>query len=138
MTTYEYEHSEVTDASTDAVYALWADVTRWAEWDTSIVGITIDGPFAAGSRGTMTIEGMPPIPYTLTEVTVGRSFSDETAIPGAVLRFGHVVETVDGGRTKVTHRVEIEGENAAELGPMVTGDVPEAMRALVKLASSAA
>ncbi len=137
MTTYEYEHSEVTDASTDAVYALWADVARWPEWDTSIVSITIDGPFAAGSRGTMVIEGLPPIPYTLTEVTPGRSFSDETAIPGALLRFIHVVETTDG-RTKVTHRVEIEGEQAQALGPGVTGDVPEAMRALVKLASSAA
>jgi Polyketide cyclase / dehydrase and lipid transport len=136
MTTYEYEHTEVTDASPEAVYALWADVSRWTEWDTSVSSVTLDGPFEVGSTGTMIIEGQPPIAYRLTEVTPS-GFTDETEIPGLLLRFKHVVATVDG-RTRVTHRVEIEGDQATEFGPKVTEDVPDAVRALVKLASSGA
>jgi hypothetical protein len=137
MATYGYEHSEITDASPEAVYALWADVSRWTEWDTSLVSVTLAGPFEVGSEGTMVIEGQPPISYRLTEVTPNRSFSDETEIPGLLLRFQHVVGAVDG-QTRVTHRVEIEGEQAMEFGPNVTEDVPDAVRALVKLASSGA
>jgi Polyketide cyclase / dehydrase and lipid transport len=136
MTNYEFEHTEITSAAPAAVWALWADVSRWTEWDTSLVSVTLDGPFAAGGKGTMVIEGQPPISYELTEVIEGRGFTDVTEIPGAVLRFHHEVEAHDG-RTRVTHRVEIEGDMAAELGPMVTEDVPDAMRALVKLAVTA-
>jgi hypothetical protein len=137
MADYEFEHSETTSAAPEAVWALWADVSRWVQWDTSLVSVTLDGPFVAGGKGTMIIEGQPPITYELTEVLDGRGFTDVTEIPGAVLRFFHEVESSDG-QTRVTHRVEIDGEQAAQLGPMVTEDVPDAMRALVKLASSPA
>jgi hypothetical protein len=137
MADYEFEHTETTSAAPEAVWALWADVGRWTEWDTSLVSVTLDGPFVAGGKGTMVIEGQPPIGYELTEVIEGRGFTDVTEIPGAVLRFFHVVE-LHNGQTRVTHRVEIDGEQATELGPMVTEDVPDAMRALVKLASSGA
>lgn len=133
MTTYEFEHTETTTAPAAKVWALWADVSRWPDWDTSVASVTIDGPFAVGGTGTMTIEGQPPISYELIEVTPGKSFTDVTEIPGATLRFIHSVTEADG-RTVVTHRVEIEGEQAAEFGPMVTEDVPDAMRGLVKLA----
>ncbi|TCO58419.1 SRPBCC family protein [Actinocrispum wychmicini] len=135
MTNYEYEHTETTTAKTNAVWALWANVNRWTDWDTSVKSVTIDGPFEVGSTGTMIIDGQPPIPYRLVEVTAGRSFADVTEIPGATLRFVHTLDEVDG-RTVVTHRVEIEGEQAAELGPMVTEDVPDAVRGLVKLAEA--
>jgi polyketide cyclase/dehydrase/lipid transport protein len=131
MATYEFEHTETTTVDPAAIWALWADITRWTEWDTSLVSVSLDGPFEVGSEGTMVIEGQGPIPFKLIEVTPGRGFTDETEIPGAVLRFVH--EVADG---RVTHRVEIEGERAAELGPMVTEDVPDAVRALVKLASA--
>ncbi|MEC3980704.1 SRPBCC family protein [Amycolatopsis sp. H20-H5] len=137
MANYEYEHTVTTTAPADAVWALWSDVSRWTEWDTSLEAITLDGPFAPGSGGTMTIPGQPLITYILTEVEPGVAFSDETAIPGGVLRFGHRLTTADG-LTTITHRVEIDGppEMAKEFGPVVTEDVPEAMRALAKLAEA--
>jgi hypothetical protein len=36
---------------------------------------------------------------------------------------------------RVTHSVEIEGSEAQMLGPVVTADLPDAVEALVKLAS---
>jgi hypothetical protein len=137
MANYEFEHTVTTTAPADAVWALWSDVSRWTEWDTSLEAITLDGPFAAGSGGTMTIPGQPPIAYTLTVVEPGAGFTDETEIPGGVLRFIHRAETV-AGLTTITQRTEIDGpaEMAREFGPAVTEDVPEAMRALAELAEA--
>jgi hypothetical protein len=97
--------------------------------------VVLDGPFAAGSGGTMTMDGLPPIPFTLTEVTDGRSFTDETRLPDALLRFEHVLAEVEGG-TRITCRVTIDGPE--ELGPQVTEDTPDAMRALARLAEATA
>lgn len=136
MADYEYEHSVETTASTQAVWELWRDVSRWTAWDTSLESVELDGPFATGSSGTMVIPGQPPIAFTLTDVRPGAGFTDETSIPGALLRFRHVVEPLGGGQARVTHRVEIEGPAAQELGPMVTEDVPDAVAGLVKLAEA--
>jgi hypothetical protein len=136
MTNYEFEHSVETTASTQAVWDLWHDVSRWTAWDTSLESVELEGPFAVGSSGTMVIPGQPPIAFTLTDVRQGEGFTDETTIPGALLRFDHAVAPLADGRALVTHRVEIEGPAAQELGPMVTEDVPDAMAALVKLAEA--
>ncbi|MEU5691654.1 SRPBCC family protein [Actinosynnema sp. NPDC020468] len=136
MADYEFEHSVETDASAAAVWGLWSDVRRWVEWDSSVESVSLDGEFVVGAVGRMVVEGQPPLVFSLIEVTEGESFTDETRVPGAVLRFGHRLAVV-GGRLRVTHRVEIDGDAAGELGPLVTSDVPAAMDGLVGLASSA-
>ena len=76
------------------------------------------------------------IGFELVEVDAGAGFLDETVLPGLVLRFDHrVVPRPDGA--EVTVRVSIEGEGAAEMGPMVTEDTPDAVAALVRLAERA-
>lgn len=136
MANYEYEHSIETTASADAVWALWSDVSRWTEWDTGLTAIELTGPFEVGSTGTMTMPGRPPIDFRLTEVVPGTAFTDETVLPGAVLRFGHTATPLPDGRLRVTHRVEIDGPDAARLGPAVTSDLPEAVRTLTGLAEA--
>lgn len=136
MLNYEYEHSVVTSASPDAILALWRDPASWPSWDTSVTRVELDGPFAVGSGGTMHLAGQDPVSFTIT-ATGESGFTDETPIPGGVLRFIHVVAPHEHGAT-VTHRVQIEGgaELAAQLGPAVTEDVPEAMAGLVALAEA--
>jgi hypothetical protein len=136
MSTYEYEHTLRTTAGPAAVYDLWADTTNWPAWDTSVTAVDLDGPFAEGATGTMHLADQPPVSFRLTAVEPGVGFVDETAIPGAVLRFDHRVVAVPGGGAVVTHRVEIEGDAdfVSALGPAVTSDVPEAMAGLVALA----
>ncbi|MEU0880735.1 SRPBCC family protein [Lentzea sp. NPDC005914] len=134
MTKFEYEHSVEGPASVETVWALWSDVSRWTEWDESLESVTLTGPFAEGSSGTMTIEGQGAIPFTLTSVDPGIGFVDETSVPGALLRFSHRVEQLSDG-VRVTHSVVIEGPEAQTLGPLVTADFPDAVEALVKLAS---
>ncbi|KOV89672.1 SRPBCC family protein [Nocardia sp. NRRL S-836] len=134
MTNFEFEHSVEGPATAAAVWALWSDVSRWTEWDEGLESATLDGPFAEGSGGTMVVTGQGPVTFTLTSVTDGVGFVDETAVPGAVLRFTHHVEEVPGG-VRVTHSVVVEGPAAQSLGPVVTADLPDAVEALVKLAS---
>ena len=134
MTTFVFEHSAEGPASAETVWALWSDVSRWTEWDESLESVTLAGPFVEGSSGTMTIKGQGAIPFTLTSVDPGIGFVDETSVPGALLRFTHRLERVAEG-VRVTHSVVIEGPAAQFLGPVVTADLPDAVEALVKLAS---
>jgi polyketide cyclase/dehydrase/lipid transport protein len=134
MTSYEYEHSVETVASPAAVWALWSDIGRWTEWDTSLTGIRMDGPFEPGGTGVMTIEGQGDLEFLLTDVVPGAGFTDETVLPVATLRFGHTMTPLPDGRLRVTHRVSIEGPAAQQLGPQVTEDVPDAMAGLVAIA----
>jgi len=139
---WKYQHSIDTDASAEAIYALYADVPNWTRWDTGVTNVTLDGPFAVGSTGTITPEGQDTMPYRLVEVEPNRSFADETDIPGAgiVVRFDHLLEPLPGGRTRITHGVTIFGPSAAELGPtigpQIVSDLPEAMEALANLAAT--
>ena len=136
MLNYEYEHSVVTSASPAAILALWHDPASWPSWDTSVTKVELDGPFAVGNGGTMHLAGQDPVAFLVTEIDES-GFTDETPIPGGLLRFIHVVAPHADGAL-VTHRVQIEdaAEFAAQLGPAVTEDVPEAMAGLVALAEA--
>lgn len=134
---YTFEHTVETTASAEAVWALYADVNAWLRWDRGLDAIELDGPFEAGVAGRITPTGMDTMPFVLTRVEPGRGFDDETPAMGHVLRFIHVIEPTTSGGARVTHRVEIEGPAAEEMGPMVTGDTPEAVAALVALAEAA-
>ncbi|MFE2066615.1 SRPBCC family protein [Streptomyces sp. NPDC059467] len=136
---WEFEHAVEADVTPAQVWARYADVATWPEWDTGIVQVTLDGAFTTGTTGTMTPEGQDPLPFTITEAVPGEGFTDETVIPDAVtLRFVHRLVALPEGGTRITHRLEIEGPAAAalgpELGPQITEDFPEAMAALAKAA----
>jgi len=128
------EHTIETSAPADVVYALYADVTGWPAWDGSVELAELDGPFAAGTSGRLRPAGLETLPFTLLRVEAGRGFTDETPFMGHVLRFVHLLEAAAGGGTRITHRVEIDGPAAAEMGPNVAGDLPEAMAALAAAA----
>ena len=133
---FEWSHTVTTSATPEQVWTLYADVSRWLEWDSGLEAVTLDGPFAVGSTGTLQVEGRPPLAWTLTDVVENALFTDVTEIPGvATLTFVHRIEPRDLGSV-VTHEVRIDGPAAAQLGPMVTSDTPEAMDALVRIAES--
>jgi hypothetical protein len=133
---FEWTHTVTTTAAPQDVWPLYADVRRWLEWDSGLVGVTLDGPFAVGSEGSLAVEGQPPLAWVLTEVTDGVSFTDVTEIPGvATLTFVHRIAPTPNG-SDITHEVRIEGPAAAQLGPAVTSDTPEAMESLARLAAA--
>lgn len=133
---WEFEHTLDTEASTEAIWRLYSDVGTWPSWDGGIEAVELHGPFAAGTEGILTPTGQGPLPFHMLEATPYSGFSDETEVPGATLRFIHRLLPLDSGGTRVTHRVEIDGPSADELGPAVgpqiTAGIPETMASLAR------
>jgi Polyketide cyclase / dehydrase and lipid transport len=131
---WKTEHTHLTDAAPEAVFALWADVEGWPDWDASLIATTLDGPFAAGTTGTLHPQGMPePIAFELTQVEPGAGFADETRLGPLVLRFCHRVEPHAAG-SRIVVSVEAEGPDADQVGPAVAEDLPESVAALAEAA----
>jgi hypothetical protein len=135
--TFEHSQSVSTTAPPSAVWALWADPTTWPSWDPSVVGVALDGPFAQGTTGTMTLAGPFEVPVVLTVVEAGARYVDELTMGELVIRIDHVVTAGPDGGSEVTVSTTIQGPGADDVGPMVTAEAPLALAALVGLAESA-
>jgi Polyketide cyclase / dehydrase and lipid transport len=133
---YTYTHTVETDVAPEAIWARYDDVTTWPSWDAQAEKITRDGPFQAGTTGTMKFMGQDPLAYRLAKVEPLREFVDETPAGPLLVRVSHLLEPVAAGRLRITYSAEIEGpeEAAQQVGPMITADFPETMASLVALA----
>ena len=132
---FSYTHTVETDVPARAIWALYEDVSTWPEWDAQAELVTRDGPFAAGSTGTMKFTGQDPLPYRLTLVEPLREFVDETPVGDIVVRVSHLLEPAGPG-LRITYAVQIDGpkEQAEMIGPMITGDFPQTMASLIEAA----
>ena len=132
------EHSIETSAAPEEVWRLWADVSRWPEWNRDIERIELRGPFAAGSRILMTPIGEEPIELRIAEAVEPERFVDEAELGEIVVRTIHRVERLDGERARLSYRMEITGPAADTLGPQIgpeiSGDFPQTLAALVERA----
>ena len=97
----------------------------------------LDGPFAVGSRIAVTPEGQQEMISTIVELVDNERYADVTEFGGISLLFRHTLESTDDG-TRVTHRLEISGDGAdevgPELGPQISGDFGTSMAALLEQA----
>lgn len=131
--TFEYERTVTTTASQADVWAVWSDIGTWHEWDPSIESVALEGHFAEGAAGTMVLVGGIETPFVLEIVEPGARFLDRLTIGDLVISIDHVVVATDGG-AEVTVSTVVEGPGAEDIGPMVTGDTPKALGALVAMA----
>jgi hypothetical protein len=135
-TSYSYTHTVETAVPAEAIWALYENVSTWPSWDAQAEKITRDGPFRAGTTGTMKFVGQDPLPYRLSKVVPLREFVDETPAAGLLVRVSHLLEPLPSGHLQMTYSAEIEGpeEVAQQVGPMITADFPQTMASLVALA----
>ena len=136
---FSFSHTIETQATPAALWALYADPDTWPTWDPDAERVTLDGPFATGSGGTMKFTGQDPLAYELVDVVEHETFTDVTSVPGATIRFGHRLEPLAQG-VRLTHELEIEAEEpfAQQLGTMISADIPDSMTRLAQLAEAAA
>ena len=134
------EVSLETSAAPEQVWRLWADVTRWPEWNGDIERIELIGAFATGGRILMTPIGAEPVELRIAEALEPELFVDEAHIGQIVVRTIHRVERVDSEYARVTYRIEITGHAADALGPQIgpeiSADFPQTLTALVARAES--
>jgi hypothetical protein len=134
------EHSIETTAAAEAIWREWSDVEHWPEWNGDIERIELDGPFAAGSRITMTPIGDEPVELRIAESIEPELFVDEADLGEIVVRTIHRIVPLDEERARVTYRMEITGPAAdtvgPEVGPEISGDFPQVLAALAERAES--
>ncbi len=125
-----HEESIETRADPARVWELLADVARWKEWNAGIEMIELHGPFADGGTFTMKPPGEQAFTSTLAAVRELVGFADETWIGETCVRVDHRLVQLPSGGTRITYCTEIVGPDEATLGPMVTGDFGDVLRAL--------
>lgn len=134
---WTFEHTETTSATPAQLWARYTDPTRWPEWDHETERVTIDGPFAAGTTGTLKPVKGPKTKFRMLEVTPFEGFSDVSRLPLALLTFTHRLQKAADG-TRFTHAVSITGPLAPVfarvIGANIAAGLPAAMRRLAGLA----
>jgi uncharacterized protein YndB with AHSA1/START domain len=112
-----------TSASPAAVWKIWSDTSTWQEWNPDVQSMTLNGPFAAGTSGTMkTKQGTRQV--QLTEVVPGRSFQLETTVI-PLTRFAFECQVVAGptGKTTISQCIRVGGPLGGVLGGMMAPQI---------------
>jgi uncharacterized protein YndB with AHSA1/START domain len=126
------EHSIETNVAVDAIWRAWTDVARWPEWNEDIERIELSGTFAAGSMIAMTPRDQDPVQLRLSDVVEGERFVDEAEVAGTVVRTTHRIEALGEERVRVVYRLEASGPAAEAIGPAISSDFDDTLKALVE------
>lgn len=91
--------TQKTVAKPSAIFALWADVNHWADYDHGIEWAKLEGNFVEGSVYTIKPKGGPKVHATILTITPNHTFVDVSHLFGAKLRFDHVITQSDHATT---------------------------------------
>lgn len=133
--------TRTTEADPDVIWELWTDVPARTEWDRGLQYIDIDGPFQAGTTGTVQVEGQGPVRYEIVEVTTNVSFTDRfESLLWTHTDWHHTIERQVDGRYAVTWRLETRGPLSLISLPVLKNifgeEVPTAVTEFIRLAES--
>jgi uncharacterized protein YndB with AHSA1/START domain len=126
------QRSVETTASPAAVWRVWSDATTWPQWNPDVQSMTLDGPFASGTSGTMkTKQGTRQV--QLTEVVPGRSFRLETTVI-PLTRFAFECQVVAGaaGKTTISQAIRVGGPLGGVVGGMMGSQIANTFPALLQ------
>ena len=126
------ERSVETSATPQTVWKIWSDTPTWQEWNPDVQSMTLNGPFAAGTTGTMvTKQGTRQI--QLTEVVPGRSFRLETTvIPLTRFAFECTVDGGSGGTTTISQAIRVGGPLGGLVGGMMARQIADTFPPLLQ------
>jgi hypothetical protein len=91
----------------------WQFRTDVANWNDPPAQFSLEGPFEAGSRGTTQLPGQQTLHWRICAVRHGESFVTEMQLDRATLTFEWYFYSISEGRTKLTQRIELSGDNVA-------------------------
>jgi hypothetical protein len=94
--TWAFEHSVDCEVTAEFAWGFWTNVNNWA-FDSDIESVEIDGPFAAGARGSTNSKSSGRIEWRIAEARDGRAVI-EFPLSGAAGRcvgtFGRITPLV--------------------------------------------
>jgi hypothetical protein len=116
----------------------YADPAAWPRWNDELKSAKLDGPLRLGATAKIVFKTGLRLRFKVVEFEEGRLFTDEARLPGARMGHRHLVGTTDGGGSRLTNTIYIEGPLASVwrrvMGPRATKALPDAQQAVVELA----
>jgi hypothetical protein len=102
------------DADVTVSFA-WQYMTNVSNWSDPPAEFALDGPFVPGSRGTTRMPDQPANSWVIRDVDPGKTYTIEggSFLTGALLLFHWQFDALSPGRTRLTQRIELRGEDAA-------------------------
>lgn len=138
----QIESSILIQAPAASVYALYADVANWTDWDPDVKSASINGAFTSGSTGVIVPNGGPKSNVVFDQVVPNRGFHVLCKLPLCRMRFEHELVPSGHHATQATHRVVFEGLLAPLFGRLIGSGMrktqPHAMQSLKKVAEERA
>jgi uncharacterized protein YndB with AHSA1/START domain len=139
LSPWSTETTELSQASRQQVWSLWADGAGWARWNPTIAQGSMDGPIAEGTTGKHTGVTGRESTYVIHDVQPGTGFTAESPLPGARLRIEHEVSDEPGGGSRVTQRAVLVGPLARiwslVIGKQLKHDMAAAVGGLARAAA---
>jgi hypothetical protein len=130
MNDVAWEMTHSVDAGVTPTFA-WTYMTNVANWDDPPARFELDGPFAAGSRGTTHIPGQESRHWQVREVNPIRSYIFEMPLDRATISFEWRFEARAEGKARLTQHIILRGENAAayveQVGPVFSSTLAPGM-----------
>lgn len=140
------ESTVETEASPEAVWAVWTDPAQRPAWHPRLEWATQDGPLAPGTAGRWKPDRARPVDVVVATVDAPRRLVyTGTHGHGPRLAQGHYeheLVPLPGGGCRITHRMALSGLLAAPIG-LVLGRMlgvsasPGAVAAVARLAEAA-
>ena len=88
--------SATSTTSPDAIFARWADMATWPEWNADTEWVRLDGPFVEGATGVLKPKGGPKVRFAVTTLSE-TEFVDVSTLVGARLTFSHHITATEQG-----------------------------------------
>lgn len=83
--------TQQTIASPKAIFALWADIDHWADYDDGIEWAKLTDEFKVGGHYTIKPKGGPKVKADIMVVQPNQRFVDISRLMGAKLKFDHML-----------------------------------------------
>ena len=138
--TWEFEHSILTNARKEEIWALYSNVESWPLWDHGIEDVSLEGEFKEGAHGKIKPEGQGFLSYKITLADPDKGFSDETVIDDlmATIKFIHTFSSLPDGKVRLTNHIMIlcpgKEEIEKEIGDGISSGVPKTMEHIARMA----
>lgn len=139
MSRWETTSTLEADVDPGAIWeTAYADAAAWPRWNAEIKSASLDGPLSAGATARIVFRTGLRLRFHVVEYEQGRLFTDEARLPGARMGHRHLVEPIEGGGSRLTNTIYVEGALAPLwrriMGPSATKALPDAQRAVTAIA----
>lgn len=140
MSRWETSSTVTADVPPAAIWATaYADAEAWPAWNEEISRARLDRPLELGAEARIRFRTGLRLRFRVVEFERGMLFTDEARLPGARMGHRHLLEPADGGGTRLTNTIYLDGPLAGLwrrlLGPAAARALPSGQQAAVRMSA---